>query len=225
MPFRNLPAGLLISAHQIDHLLGRWGYALVFLVVTLQSGGVPVPGTSALAAAAIYAGSTHRLAIAGVIAAAAAGAVVGYCVSFALGRWGGQRLLDRHGHRVRLTSRRLAVGRAFYDAHGGKIVFLGRFVTGLRTWGAFIAGSNLMPWPQFLAMNVLGALAWAIGNGLGYFYFGDVVSNASTGVDIALVVAGIAMWIATFVLLRRRARRFGSMTDLAPDGTPAESAD
>ena len=66
-------SAFLVSGHQIDRLLGHWGYAVVFVVVLLQASGVPVPGTTALAAAAVYAATTHRLAITGVIVAAAAG--------------------------------------------------------------------------------------------------------------------------------------------------------
>jgi membrane protein DedA with SNARE-associated domain len=204
MTSRLLLPAVLISSRQIDHLLGRWGYALVFAVVVLQASGVPVPGTTALAAAAIYAGTTHRLAIIGVIAAASAGAIIGYVVSFALGRWGGWRLLENYGHRVRLTRRRLNLGRQFYALHGGKVVFLGRFVTGLRTWGGFLAGANLMSWPRFLAIDAAGGITWALANGLGYFYFGDVVSNASTGVDVLLAIAGIVLFVASATYLRRR---------------------
>jgi membrane protein DedA with SNARE-associated domain len=197
-------SALLISSRQIDHLLGRWGYWLVFLIVLAQASGVPVPGTTALAAAAIYAGSTHRLAIVGVIAAASAGAILGYAASFALGRSGGWRALENYGHRIRLTPQRLELGRQFYARHGGKVVFLGRFVTGMRTWGGLLAGVNLMPWPRFIAINIAGGLAWAVANGLGYYYFGDIVSKASTGVDILLVIAGIASFALTATYLRRR---------------------
>jgi len=73
MFFGLLIPAFLVSGHQIDHLLGRWGYAVVFIVVLAQASGVPVPGTTVLAAAAVYAATTHRLAIAWVIIAAAAG--------------------------------------------------------------------------------------------------------------------------------------------------------
>jgi membrane protein DedA with SNARE-associated domain len=94
----------------------------VSAIVALQSSGVPVPGTTALAAAAIYAGTTHRLAITGVILAAAIGAIVGDCAGFALGRWGGRNLLRRHGDCVGLTPARLKVGRYMFALHGGKVV-------------------------------------------------------------------------------------------------------
>jgi membrane protein DedA with SNARE-associated domain len=196
----------LISGHELDRLLGRWGYLIVFAIVFLQSSGVPVPGTTALAAAAIYASTTHRLAIAGVIAVAALAATAGYAVSFAAGRWGGWRLLERHGDRIRLTPGRLKLGRYFFARYGVKVVFLGRFVTGLRTWGGLLAGANLMAWRWFLAADVAGGLAWAVSNGLGYFYFGDAVSNASTGVNVALAIAGLASFLLTFGYLRKRYR-------------------
>ncbi len=199
-----LPA-VLISGHQIDHLLGRWGYWLVFAIVCAQSSGVPVPGTTALAAAAIYAGTTHRLTIAGVIAAACAGAVLGNTVGFAVGRSGGWTLLRRYGDRVRLTPARLELSRRFFDAHGGKVVFFGRFITGLRTWGGFIAGANRMQWARFMVLNIAGGITWATVHGLGYYYFGDLLSNASTGVDILLVILGIGWFAFAVNFIRRRA--------------------
>jgi membrane protein DedA with SNARE-associated domain len=210
---RLLTPAFLFSGHQIDHLLGRWGYWVVFLIVLLQASGVPVPGTTALAAAAVYAGTTHRLAIAGVIVAASAGAIIGFAVSFAVGRYGGWRLLDRHGHRIGLTEVRLRTARAFFAAHGGAIVVLSRFVTGLRTWGGLIAGANLMSWRRFMVMNVIGGLAWSIVNGVGYYLFGNVISSASTGVQIALVALAITGFVATILLLRSRARSFVRATE------------
>jgi membrane protein DedA with SNARE-associated domain len=193
----------LISSHQINHLLSEWGYALVFTIVTLQAAGVPLPGGSALAAAAIYAGSTHHLEIAGVIAAGAVGATVGNVIGFTAGRWGGSSALSRYGAYVKLTPERLRVGRYLFMRHGGKVVFFGRFVTGLRTWAAFLAGANRMAAPRFLLFTVLGAVAWAAYVGLGYFYFGDVITSVSTPIELLLLASGFAMLGLTFVLIRR----------------------
>jgi membrane protein DedA with SNARE-associated domain len=207
----------LISGHQIDHLLGRWGYWVVFVAVLAQASGVPVPGTTALAAAAVYAGTTHRLAITGVIIAAAAGAIIGFAVSFAIGRHGGWRLLDRYGARFGLNEARLRTARAFFTSHGGAVVVLSRFVTGLRTWGGLIAGATLMPWPRFLVMNVIGGLAWSIANGVGYYLFGNAINNASAAVQIALVAFAVVSFLATMAVLRRRARHFVRMSE--PEGS------
>ena len=207
-----IPA-FLISGHDIDQLLGRWGYWVVFVVVLAQASGIPVPGTTALAAAAIYAGTTHRLEIAGVIAAAAAGAIIGFAISFAMGRSGGWRLLKRYGVRFGLTEVRLRAAQAFFVAHGGAVVVLSRFVTGLRTWGGLIAGANLMPWPRFLIMDVIGGLAWSIANGLGYYWFGDAINGASTAVQIVLIAFAVISLVATMAILRHRARTFLQAAD------------
>ena len=214
-----LPA-FIVSGHQIDHLLGRWGYAVVFAVVLLQASGIPVPGTTALAAASVYAATTHRLEIVGVIIAAATAAILGFAISYAAGRFGGWRLLDRFGHRIGLTEVRLQTARAFFDQHGGPVVVLSRFVTGLRTWGGLIAGANLMPWPRFLVMNVIGGLAWSIANGVGYYVFGDAISRASTIVQIGLVGFAIISFVLTVLVLHNRARRLVRATEAKSSGIP-----
>jgi membrane protein DedA with SNARE-associated domain len=197
---------VVISDHQIDRLLADWGYLLVFAIVGAQSAGVPVPGTTALIAAALYAGTTHKLAIAGVVLAASLGAFAGQCVGFALGRWGGAGVLARYGPRVGLTPARLKVGRYAFDRHGGKLVFLSRFVTGLRTWGAFIAGTNRMPPPRFLLFAALGAVCWSLWNGLGYYFFGRALTNAGTPVSVALAALAVCVLVLTGMQLRKRGR-------------------
>lgn len=213
-------SAFLVSGHQIDRLLGHWGYAVAFVVVLLQASGVPVPGTTALAAAAVYAATTHRLAITGVIVAAAAGAILGFAISYTAGRYGGWRLLDRFGARVGLTELRLQAARAFYAKHGSTVVVLSRFVTGLRTWGGLIAGANLMPWPQFLVMDVVGGLAWSVANGVGYYLFGNAINGASTVVQIALVAFAVVSFVVTVLVLRTRARSFIRATEPEGSGVP-----
>jgi membrane protein DedA with SNARE-associated domain len=198
-----LPA-VLISGHEITHLIGRWGYAIVFAMVALQGSGVPVPGASALVAGAVYAATTHRLAIAGVIAAAASGAIVGQSLGYGLGRWGGWPLLRRYGHRVRLTESRLKIGRYLFAHHGGKVVFFGRFVSGLRTLTGFLAGANRMPLRRFILFNVAGGIVWAVYNGLKFFYFADILKNSSTAVSVAVGLVGAALTVALLLHLRRR---------------------
>jgi membrane protein DedA with SNARE-associated domain len=213
-------AAVLISGHQIGQLVGRWGYGLVFTVVALQAAGVPLPGTTALVAAAIYAGTTHHLSIALVILAGALGAIIGASISFAVGRRGGWRMLTRYGHYIGLTAPRLKVGRYLYVQHGGKIVFFGRFITGVRTLGGFIAGSNRMPVPRFMLFNVVGGIVWALANGLGYFYFGHAISTASIEVQVLLAAVGIAWLAAAFFSLRRRGRSLMLAAESAYPGPP-----
>jgi membrane protein DedA with SNARE-associated domain len=215
MKLRILSLAILISGHDIDRLLGHWGYLLVFAIVGLQSAGVPIPGTTALIAAALYAATTHTLAIAGVVVAASLGAIAGQCVGFALGRWGGANLLARYGSHVGLTPARLKVGRYAFEQHGGKLVFLSRFVTGLRTWGAFLAGANRMQPSRFLLFAVLGSVSWSLWNGLGYYFFGHALSSAGAPVNVALAALAVCVFVLTGLQLRRRGRQLALAAEQA----------
>jgi membrane protein DedA with SNARE-associated domain len=196
--------GAFLSTHTIESLLESYGYLVVFLLVMIESIGVPVPGETALIAAALYAGSTHKLDIWWVIAAAIAGAIIGDNIGFSIGRYGGSKFLLRHGHRIRLDEGRLKIGIWLFRRHGGKVVFWGRFVSILRTWAAFLAGANRMPWPRFLAFNAAGAIVWATAFGVAYYVFGDVLKRVSTTIDVGLGVISAALIIAFVIWARRK---------------------
>ncbi len=206
MPIPPLVTAVLVSGQQIDHLVDNYGYVLVFALVALQGSGVPIPGTTALTAAAIYAGATHHLEIAGVIAAAAVGATAGYAIGYGLGTWAGQRLLVRYGRRIRLTPERLTMGRYVFHAHGGRVVFFGRFIIGLRTYAGVLAGANRMALRRFLVFDALGGATWALVNGLGSFFFGHALVTASTEVGIALAAVVIIYVVGSVIYMRRRGR-------------------
>ena len=81
---------------------------------------------------------------------ASAAAIIGDNIGYLLGRVGGYRLMRRYGHYVRVDEAKMKVGRYLFDCHGGKVVFFGRFVSVRRTYAAFLAGTNRMPWSNFL---------------------------------------------------------------------------
>jgi membrane protein DedA with SNARE-associated domain len=85
-----------------QHLLGHYGYAAIFVIVMLESAGIPMPGETILVSAAVYAGTGHALDIRGVIAAAAGGAILGDNVGFWVGREFGEPLLEKWGPLVGL---------------------------------------------------------------------------------------------------------------------------
>jgi membrane protein DedA with SNARE-associated domain len=112
--------------------------------------GVPVPGETALVAAALYAGKTQVLNIWVLIAFASAGAILGDNIGYWIGREIGFRLLLRYGSYIGLTESRIKLGEYLFQRHGGKIVFFGRFIAFLRSLAALMAGLNQMSWPRFL---------------------------------------------------------------------------
>jgi membrane protein DedA with SNARE-associated domain len=169
---------------------------------------VPLPGETALITGAIYAATTGKLNITLIIAVAAAAAIIGDNIGFALGRAGGTRLLRRYGKYIRFNARRLKIGRYIFLRHGGKVVFFGRFVAVLRTYAAFLAGTNQMSWPRFLAFNAAGGVTWATLTGLAYYYLGSTLKNVRGPLDIVLGVIAAAVVIGFIVYLRRVENRY-----------------
>lgn len=214
--------GFFLSTHTIDAWLESYGYLVVFLLVLIESIGVPVPGETALIGAALYAGSTHKLEIWAVILAAIAGAIVGDNIGFSIGRYGGARILLRHGHRIGLHEGRLKIGIWLFRRHGGKVVFWGRFVSVLRTYAAFLAGTNRMAWPRFLVFNAAGAIVWATFFGVVYYVFGSAIQRLSTAVDIAFGVAGVAALVAFLVWSKRKEGELLERAEREIGGTVSE---
>jgi membrane protein DedA with SNARE-associated domain len=208
----------LFGSGELNHLLSTYGYAAVFLIIGVESIGIPLPGETTLTLAAIYAGSTHRLNIVGVVAAAAAGAIIGDNIGYLIGRLGGYRLLRRYGHRVRVGEHRLKIGRYLFDRHGGKVVFFGRFVAILRTYAAFLAGTMRMHWRRFLFFNATGGIVWATSVGFGFYYFASALEALRTPLDIAIGIAAILALLGAFVVLRRKEKQLGAAAERAYPG-------
>jgi membrane protein DedA with SNARE-associated domain len=182
------------------------GYSVVFVLIAIETMGVPVPGETALITAALLA-HDGKMEIVPLIAIAAAAAIIGDNVGFAIGRKGGRRLFELPGpfHRQRLEA--LAVGEPFFAKHGPKAVFLGRWVAGLRIASAWLAGMNKMPWPRFLFWNALGGICWATTIGLGVYIAGHAFEKV-LGVG-GIVAAGLVSGAVVGVLVwgRMRSRR------------------
>ena len=185
-------------------LFARYGYAVVFVGVCLENAGMPVPGETALLAGAALS-NYGRLSLPWVIANAIVAAILGDNVGFLIGRRFGRSVLERHGRRVGLTDARLAMFDRFFKQHGARTIFIARFVTGLRVFGALLAGASDLPWPRFLFWNATGAVAWSITFGLvGYAlaYSWDTLERwiGRTG----LIAFGIVVVVVVVAILRSR---------------------
>ena len=207
-----------VTTQELLHLLATYGYLAVFVFVAIESIGIPFPGETMLLVAAIYAGTTHRLAIPLVIAAAALGAIVGDNLGFLIGREGGYRLLRRFGRYIRLDERKLKLGQYLFMKHGGKVVFFGRFIAVLRAWAAFLAGTNRMPWPSFLLFNALGGIVWATLYGLGGYFLGESIHRLTGPVGTISIVLATLVIIAFLVFIRRNEQRLEAEAERALPG-------
>jgi membrane-associated protein len=180
------------------------GYAAVFALIAVETMGIPVPGETALIGAALLA-HDGQMSIVVLVALAAAAAIIGDNVGFAIGRKGGRRLFARpgpfHHHRLKV----LEHGEPFFARHGPKAVFLGRWVSGLRIASAWLAGMNRMEWPTFLFWNALGGIAWAASIGLGVYFLGHVAEEVISTAGPAAAVAGVLALVCFLVWRHRRA--------------------
>jgi membrane protein DedA with SNARE-associated domain len=208
----------LIGHGQLEQWLKDYGVLAVFVVVGVESIGIPVPGETMLIAAALYAGSTHNLSIVAIVAAAAAGAIVGDSIGYTIGRTGGWRLLRRYGHRVGIHERRLKLGRYLFLTHGGKVVFFGRFISILRTYAAMLAGANHMPWGRFVSFNATGGIVWASIYGFGYYYAAHILQKLDTPVTVAFIVIGVLALVAFYWFIRRNVDEWEDRAERALPG-------
>jgi membrane protein DedA with SNARE-associated domain len=195
---------MLAAILNVEHLVRDAGYPLLFVIVMCESGGLPVPGETGLITAAVLA-SQGNLKIVPVIALAAAGAIVGDNIGYLIGRKGGRWLLQRPGifHRQRLEV--LATGEPFFERHGPKAVFFGRFLLGLRVWASWLAGATRMHWRSFVIWNGLGGITWATAIGLIAYSLGHSASNAIQAFGLYGLVA-VALAIVSGVVMHRRGK-------------------
>jgi membrane protein DedA with SNARE-associated domain len=184
-------------------LMQSYGLWVLFGFVFLESTGIPLPGETALIAAALYAGATHQISLGSVVAVAFAAAVAGDTMGYAIGRRYGYRLLQRHGRRIGITEKRLRIGEYLFHCHGGWIVFTGRFVALLRVLAALLAGAHRMPWPRFALMNALGGLCWASFFAGAAYLFGDRVGRVERPMALGLLGLLAVAVVAAFLFGRR----------------------
>ena len=158
-------------------LVHQYGLLALFLIVMLESGGVPLTGETALIAAGVFA-SNGKLDITAVIAVAAAAAIVGDNLGYWIGRTGGRRLLERWRRVSRFSDRALPWTEDFFRRHGPKTIFLARFFSILRVTAAVMAGISRMRWWTFFGWNAAGGICWALLVGLVSYYAGQTAADA-----------------------------------------------
>jgi len=190
----------------VTHFFTHHGLPLLSVVVMIESFGIPLPGETALIAFGVLASQGHYR-IEWVIVAAAAGAIVGDNLGYWLiGRLGGRTLFRRWRWLNTYADRVLPRAEALMERHGGKTVFLGRFVSVLRYTVAWIAGLSRMGWWRFLFWNAAGGIVWATAVGLIAYYSGRAAADAIQRYGL-YAAAAVAVAIALGWITVRRARR------------------
>ena len=211
---------MLAAIIDVEHLIHVAGYPLLMLLVMSETSGVPVPGETALITASLLA-SRGDLDITLVIVLAAAAAIVGDNIGYLIGRKGGRWALERPGRFQRERLRVITTGEPFFERHGPKAVFFGRFVLGLRVWASWLAGATHMRWRSFLLWNALGGICWATTVGLIAYFLGRSAGNALQSFGL-FGLGAAALALITAVVLHRRHRR--RLAQAARQDAEAEAA-
>jgi membrane protein DedA with SNARE-associated domain len=184
--------------------LGNWTYLVVGVMAFFETGafvGLIAPGETFLIFGGVVAGQ-GTISLVVLIAITWTCAVLGDLASYMAGRKLGRQFLVKHGPKVQITEERIHQVEAFFDRHGGKAIFLGRFVGLVRAVNPFLAGSSGMPLKRFLPYDVVGAGTWAtMLLVLGYVFwqsFDKVLDYAARGTlalgTTIVVVAGV-VWL------------------------------
>ena len=160
----NLPGIFNTVAPVLDH----YGYAAVAGFLLLENFGLPLPGETILIAASIYAGA-GKLNIIVVWTVAVVASIIGDNIGFAIGHYGGERVILKYGRYMFITDKRLTAAQNFFNKYGGPVVTVARFIAGLRQLNGIVAGTADMHWRTFLMFNTIGAILWvSVWSGLGY---------------------------------------------------------
>lgn len=192
--------GDFVQAH------GPWTYGFLFAIVFLETGFVVtpfLPGDSLLFACGALAatGALHPAALFALLSAAA---ILGDTANYSIGKAIGPRAFTG---RVRFMKREhLLRTHAFYQRHGGKTIFLARFVPIIRTFAPFVAGIGTMSYARFLAYNVVGGICWVGACLLAGYAFGNipVVKNNFSLVILGIVGVSVLPLVVEYLRQRRR---------------------
>jgi membrane protein DedA with SNARE-associated domain len=190
-----------------EHLIQHYGYSVVGLVICLEAMGLPLPGESLLIATAIYAATTHNLAIEWIVISAAIGAIMGDNFGYLIGQRLGRPALEKYGPKIYLTVERQRLGNYLFLRYGGIVVFVARFIAFMRTFAALLAGANRMPWGRFLLWNALGGIAWTHLYGITAYILGNQAHKLAGPFGLVVgTVAAIAA-VLVFRFLKKNERR------------------
>ncbi|MEW5955024.1 MAG: VTT domain-containing protein [Candidatus Micrarchaeota archaeon] len=192
----------------IESILVAFGYSALFGIVFAETGllvGFFLPGDTLLATAGILA-SKGILDLWLVILACSVAAVVGDSVGYFIGQRYGKRLFEKEEGMFFKRSH-LETARAFYEKHGGKTIFLARFVPVVRTFAPVLAGVGDMEYKRFLSFNVFGGIFWVVSVTLAGYFVGGLLPNAIEYTAFAVLAVVVLSLLLPLILRAVRKKR------------------
>jgi membrane protein DedA with SNARE-associated domain len=193
-------------------------YAMVGLVIGLESLGIPLPGEIILVSAALLSSQHSGIDPVTLGACASIGAIVGDSIGYAIGRRGGRPLLAWLGKKFpkHFSEGHIATAERSFEKWGMWAVFFGRFVALLRIFAGPLAGVLRMPYWKFLIANVLGGILWAGGTTAVIYYVGIVAESWLKRFSWLGLVAAVLIGVTSMLVLRRKAKKAGAAREAEP---------
>ena len=186
-----------------DH--GAWVYALMFVIVFIETGLVVwpfLPGDSLLFVTGAIA-AAGGMDIAAVMAVLVAAALTGDNVNYAIGRWAGPRVFHYEQSRW-FNPAHLKRAHAFYDRHGGKTIIIARFLPIVRTYVPFVAGIGAMPYLRYIGFCIVGALIWVVSLCTAGYFFGNIPAVKNNLSVVIVLIVAVSMLPATVAWLKAK---------------------
>ena len=195
------------------YLSAPWGYLVVGLATFLENSigaGLVVPGETLVILGGFYARiGDPPLSLPLISAVAVTFAVLGDNVGYFLGRRYGRGLLERIGPRIGISLEKIAYAERYYEDHGGKTVFLGRFIPVVRSVGFLLAGAAKLEWRRFIVYDIAGAAIWGIGHTVLGYFIGATIETWEPYLTRFGVLLGVLL-VGWIVFTRWRRARKGS---------------
>jgi len=192
----------------LESFVHHYGVFAVFLIVTIEALGAPVPGETLLIFSAVLAGR-GEMSLPGLLIFASAGAVLGDNIGYAIGRTLGRGTILRYGGKVGLTDARFATVESIFRRYGSATVLFARFFNILRQLNGIVAGILGMSWRRFLLFNALGGVLWVTVWVLAATYFTEhlaILTTLAHHTKVVAIILVVAILIFAIACLARRLR-------------------
>lgn len=189
--------------------INAYGYYIVFLALLFENlfiTGLLIPGETVLIVAAAFA-AQDSLNITYIILTAIVAAIIGNIAGYFIGERGGRPLIEKYGGRF-MSPERIKSAEEYFDQHGPKTVFIGRFAAGVRVFVPLLAGASRMNFVKFMGYTVAAVVLWTVGIGLLGYFFGQnwPLIKALLGRFGVVVLGALVAFIVYYVVRRRRER-------------------
>lgn len=185
----------ILRGYLVHH--GYWAVAGALL---MENAGLPVPGETILLLASFLAYAEGDLRMPWIIAVGILAAALGDNIGYALGHYGGRPLIDRYRHWFRIPDNHVDKAERLFARYGAALIFVARFIFGVRVIAGPLAGALRMHWRKFAIFNVMGAALWVtVIAGVGYLFgrHWERLVHHLKQFDIAIALAAVTVifWI------------------------------